>query len=252
MRKILIATFTALTLALGASIATAAPFSFVVNVDTGALDAGSGPWWLDFLLIDGGSGSGSNTVTVSDVTFTGAGAGPVPGTVNTFGGATGDLAGTVELTDSDFFNDFYQEFVPGSALSFLVTTTTDFAGPTPDQLSFSILSGNPPFNIPTTDFTGNNVLLFIDLAGPGLGLGDVQTFQGTNPLVSLSLSTPAAPVPEPVPLLLVGIGLAWAGTRRWSAARRRRQRGRPLTRRRISPVRRRRDSVGAFRDVAAA
>lgn len=223
MLKTLTTTLAALVLTLTASVAGAAPFSFVVTVDTTALTGGAGaPFWLDFLLIDGGAGSASNELTISALGFsTGA---PVAGTAQTDGGggATGDLATGVSLTDAGFFNDFYQQFTPGASLSFLVSSTANFAGGTPDQFSFSILQGAFPMNLPTTDpIFGRNALLAFDINAALLGLGDVQTFQTTDPSgVTVTVSAVPTPVPEPATLLLVTAGLATLGARRRSTQRR--------------------------------
>src|SRR5262252_5787425 len=56
------------------------------------------------------------------------------------GGATGNLASTVTITDKLYINSFIQPFTPGSTLSFTVLRTglVD-PGKTPDQFSFAIL-----------------------------------------------------------------------------------------------------------------
>jgi len=61
---------------------------------------------LDFQLTDGsGTGDANNTVILSDFGF---GGGTAVGNPNLTGGATGDLASTVTLTDTAFLNDFFQ------------------------------------------------------------------------------------------------------------------------------------------------
>jgi hypothetical protein len=66
--------------------------------------------------------------------------------------------------DSDFFNQFIQEFTPGSTLSFDVQMTTNVdAGPTPDAFSFAILDRTLA-EIPT--FGLADAFLFVDINSP--------------------------------------------------------------------------------------
>jgi hypothetical protein len=146
-------------LALSASWAAAAPFTFQVVVNTTPLVGNAaGPFALDFQLNDGsGLSDGNNTATISGFSFTGAGAGPT-GLPSSVGGATGSLSSTVSLTDSGFLNEFFQGFTAGNSLRFLVTWTSNVdAGPAPDAFSFAILDRNL-LNIATTGL-GDSLLL---------------------------------------------------------------------------------------------
>ena len=78
--------------------------SFTFTIDTTSLatqPTPPKPFALDFQFLDDNR-TRSNTVTLSHFEF-GAGGGPI-GSPTTSGGASGDLAGTVTLTDSSFFN----------------------------------------------------------------------------------------------------------------------------------------------------
>jgi hypothetical protein len=165
--------------------------------DTSSLVANpAGPFSLAFVLTDGsGSGDGNNSVTLSNFAFGGGSGGPV---TLTAGGATGDPASGVLLTDSSFFNVLVVSFTPGSTLSFLLTLTTNVdPGLTPDQFSFVTLQADGS-TLATTDPTGANSLLTINIDS---AVPSVSTFQ-------------FAAVPEPSTLVLTFAVVAVALVRR--------------------------------------
>lgn len=113
-----------------------------VSVDTTFLIGNlSGPFTMAFQLTDGsGVGDGNNTVTIDNFDF---GSGGPDGSPNYVGGASGDTATSIILTDTEFFNEFTQGFTPGNVLSFNVTLTLNpNSNDTPDQFSFAILDGS--------------------------------------------------------------------------------------------------------------
>jgi hypothetical protein len=134
---------------------------FSVSLNTAPLVGHpAGPFSLDFQLNDGSqSGDGNNTATLSQFTF---GGGSASGSASLLGGATGDLTKTVSLTDSSAFNEFTQEFNPGSSLKFTldITTNTDPGNP-PDLFSFAILDSGGS-EIPTKG-VGAFVDTFVDV-----------------------------------------------------------------------------------------
>jgi hypothetical protein len=185
-------------LALTARPASATPISFQVTVNTAPLIGNvNGPFSLDFQLIDG-SGTVPNQVTLSNFNFNGGGA---VGSGTATPGVAGSLSSLVTLdTTANAFNEFYQQFTPGTSLSFNVSMTRNVdPGPTPDAFSFAILDKNL-FNIPTTGLGDALVLVNIDSAT--FGLSNVQTFASTAPA-----GVTAAAVPEPASLVLVSAGL---------------------------------------------
>ena len=112
------------------------------------------------------------------------------------GGASGNLSTTVLLVDSSFFNEFTQQFQPGSTLSFdLALTSNVDVGSPPDQFTFAILDSSFQ-EIQTTDPTGGNVLLRIDI-------------NSSAPTVEVF-----SQVPEPSTILLLSIGLVGVGIKR--------------------------------------
>lgn len=172
-----------------------ATFSADVTLNTSSL-IGS-PATVVFDFIDGDN-TPDNSATISNFVF---GSGSPAGNIITTGNAFGNLASTVSLNDGQFFNEFTENFTPGSLLSFRVDLTTNFAGGTPDSFTFSLLdsSGNP---IPTSDPTGANALLAIDLGSTT----SPQTYGNGSmgpPTVSQAAATPVPPT-----ILLLGSGLA--------------------------------------------
>src|SRR5579859_8205239 len=102
---------------------------------------GHGPFSLDFQFLDG-SGSPSdlnnNTVKLTNFAF-GAGGSPSGGGTGT-GGASGSLASGVTLKDTGFFNEYFENFTPGTLLSFAIdTTNVADPGGTPDLFTLAIL-----------------------------------------------------------------------------------------------------------------
>jgi hypothetical protein len=169
----------------------------------------AGPFSLDFQLNDGrGFGDANNTAMLSAFAF---GGGSPSGTPTTTGGAMGDLATMISITDSQFLNEFMQGFNPGSTLSFTLMLTTQVdPGPQPDEFSFFILdhTGTP---IPTLDpVVGRSAFMIIDIDSP---TPLVQVF-GSNPAIppagggpGINIPAPSAvdcPEPDSIILLLCG------------------------------------------------
>jgi hypothetical protein len=164
---------------------------FHVDINTASLaslpNSANGPFFLDFQLNSGNTLS-NNTATITHFTFGGGGA-PF-GSANFFGGASGNLANTVTLSDTLAFNEFYQGFSVGSLLSFDVTLSHNAdAGPTPDIFSIALLDGSL-FNLPTTGFADQ--FLSVDLSG---AFTSIESFAGTGSYAGVTVSF--VPVPEP-------------------------------------------------------
>jgi hypothetical protein len=181
--------------------------TYTFTMNTSPL-AGHGHFTLDLQFLDS-TGSptdlNNNTVTLTGFTF---GGGSASGGGSATGGASGSLASGVMLTDTEFFNEYMENFTPGSQLSFNIDTTNllDASG-IPDLFTFAILDsgGN---ELPTTGFAGE--FLDVNLAG---GISpQVSTF-GSAAGSTFSLAAPAVqgqsttPAPEPAALWLVLAGL---------------------------------------------
>jgi hypothetical protein len=179
---------------LGASISYATTIGFKVSLDTSVLVGHpAGPFYIDFQLIDGlGTGDANNTVTITNFVFGGGSA--VGSPLAPFGGASGSLSSSVSITDSAFLNEFTQQFIPGTTLSFdvLLTLNVD-SGPTPDAFSFAILDSLLA-PIPTTGLGDALLLVNIDSASP-----PIQTFPGDPtrpPMIAISKPTTSVAMPE--------------------------------------------------------
>ncbi len=191
------------SLAVSAPRALAAPLAFYqVNIDTTALAGGL--FALDFQLTDGsGTGNGNSLVTLSDFAF---GGGSAPASPMLTGGASGNVAAGANLADTAFFNQFLQDFIAGTMLSFRLGVALDGPDAAPDLFTLAILDvTGTGFEIPTLGPFGVEFLSFqfFDAVPQGFGSDlTLTTFDIAAPTIS-AVST----VPEPSTLLLLGLGL---------------------------------------------
>lgn len=180
-----------------------------VQLDTSPLIGhAAGPFSINFQLNDGsGTGDANNTAQLSEFDFGGGGASGVPVLM---GGAAGDLAAGITITDSAFFNAFTGQFTPGNQLRFLLRLTTAVEQPQPDQFSFAILD-SLGFEIPTQGF---GPLLVIDINAPAPVVQTFTTDPATPPLAGgdpIQMGPPEVqspvPIPEPGTVVLLATGL---------------------------------------------
>jgi hypothetical protein len=101
---------------LGAPALRAQSLTFNVDINTAGLsaDSANSPFYLDFAMIFGNSSLASNTATLSNFTLTGGTA--VGSAVVASGSATGNLGGTITLTESSAHpnSEIYQQFSGGT------------------------------------------------------------------------------------------------------------------------------------------
>ena len=194
----------ALVLAVG--ITTVAPrpaAAILVNVNSSALNGTSAR--LDFQLLDGDL-TANNSATLSAFNTN--------GTLQGFDCTVGCAGGPpFVINDALGFGQFIRDLVLGTALSFDLGFTNNFAGGDADLLVLNLLD-------PVTNFTLVNTNLDA-LAGPvpyqdALLVLNFQTRQLLFPSVSspvIGVSTPIAGVPEPnLFLLLMGGALVLLST----------------------------------------
>ncbi len=181
--------------------------SYRIDVDTSSLIGDpDGPFSLDFMLIKGGD-SATNTVTISNFKFGGGHALMNP---TLTGGASGDLKspGGITLTTTDFFNEIYQGFTPGSHFQFDLEFTSEVNSPAPDAFAFAILDANL-FNIPTDGLGDSLFLLQLD----DLNNPTAEAFTALNGVtVTVSAIPAASEVPDSGTTVgLLGLALAGIG-----------------------------------------
>jgi len=203
---------------LAAAVSLRADITYRVTIATDALQgAPAGPFYVDFQLFDGtGAGNANTTVSLSNFNF--GGGSSVAGTFDA-GGVSGSLDSNITLTDSSFYNEFYQGFTPGSTLQFdLQISSSPQGGVTPDSFAFAFLDSTLS-NLPTLA-PGSDVFSYVEI-----GDGDpVVTNYASNDSIIPNAGGPGlsilAPSFQPVPeastfgaAAAVGL-LALAGLRR--------------------------------------
>jgi len=192
---------------------------YTVSMDTTPL-AGSGVFWLEFVLGDGsGTGDGNNAAVLSDFQF---GSGGALAGQSTFGSASGSLTSSVYLADSDpvWPAYFAQQFSAGAALRFVLELTTAVdTGGVYDQFTFAVADASLTA-IPTTSTLAPDVFLSVLLDS---SLPTIER-SGTDPgRTAIALNAPTLDNAVPEPATWLPAGLLLGGT--WCVQRRRARRG---------------------------
>ncbi|MBL8835729.1 MAG: NF038129 family PEP-CTERM protein [Alphaproteobacteria bacterium] len=201
--------------ALGVRSASAAPITYAVTVDTSAVTGQSG--WIDIQFNPGGLDTQSAVITITNFATD---ASLFAASVQLMGGASGLLPGTVTITNSSGFNDYFESLTFGTSITFQLS----FDGPALAAPNGTALSSST-FALAFYDSSITTALLTTDPNGMA-GLIDVNLDGTTTPTtfpvavggLPAVTFTPIAAIVEPpsLPLLLAGLLglLAVAGSRR--------------------------------------
>ena len=197
----------ALTLLVLSAATNADADAFKVTLNTSPL---SGPQTLIFGLTD--FDAAANTVSLSEFGLDGGNV--VAGSEDcTFGGifsglgCSGDLSSGVVLEDFEPVVIFTQQFAPGLALSFTLTTTNNFIGPVPDQFGMFLCDSSGTCYSDDVSMA----MLLLDLAGGSLTVSSFRPFGAS----AENLDAPiVSAVPEPGTLLMLTSGFAAMFARR--------------------------------------
>jgi len=190
----------AATILLLGGVAAADAVTYHVNVDTSAIDGQSG--YVDFSLLPSDFTSQSVTAEVQNFATNGTVSSNSP--VLT-GDASGLLPGTLTLDNATFFNDYFQDFTFGSALSFDLLLN----GPAlsaPDGISggssFTFGMYAPDQITPLLTTSPDGEALRIDVNSDGTT--SVTTFDAGDGSGSVVQTAQAVPEPASLTLLLSG------------------------------------------------
>ena len=198
-----------------ASMASAAPITYDVTVDSSSISGTAGS--LDFNFNPGPLVTQAASLQILDFTSDGT----LAGSPTLTGDVAGALPATLTFDNGTGFNDYFEGFTFGSTLSFQVSlygpalSSPDGTSTSGSTFAFSMFSDAagtmPALTTDTTDGFAFTVDVNLD------GTTTVTNFSAQTTVVPAA--TPAVPEPGTLPLMAAGIGL-------WLAFRFQRQRRR--------------------------
>lgn len=169
-----------------------------VSVNTSSL---SGTQTIVFGITDG-DGVADNSVALSGFNF---GGGSAEGSASYIGsGVSGDLSSVIAMDDSGFSALFEQQFNVGSSLSFVLATTDNFAGVTPDAFAMYICDAT--LSTCYSDDAGTGAMLILNLTGGTVTPSSFILTGASDQGLPAPVVT-AVTAPEPTSVLLLGFGL---------------------------------------------
>jgi hypothetical protein len=170
-----------------------------VSLNTSSL---SGTQTIVFGITDG-DGVVDNSVALSDFNF---GGGSAEGSASYSGsGVTGDLSSVIGMNDSGFSALFEQQINVGSALSFVLAATNNFAGGTPD--AFAMYLCDATVSTCYSDDAGTGAVLILNLTGGAVSPSSFILTGASDQNLPAPVVT-AVNAPEPTSFLLLAFGLA--------------------------------------------
>lgn len=158
--------------------------SFQVTITTDPIQGQAGFAVFDFIQ---GAPILNNTVTVSNFMSN-----AMLGSFTTTGAVMGTLVpGPMTLSDSAFLSEFSQGLTYGTTMSFILNLTTNSSmGGIPDEFSFFLEdSTGTPF--PTSDPTGADSLLAVDITGSPLDFSVFTSDFATATVTRLEADEPS-------------------------------------------------------------
>ena len=179
-----------------------------VTVNTSSL---SGTQTIVFGMNDG-DGVTDNNVALSDFNF---GGGSAEGMASYVGlGVSGDLGSGIAMDDSGFSALFEQQINVGSSLSFVLDTTNNFAGGTPD--TFAMFLCDSTVSTCYSDDAASGAMLILNLTGGAVTPSSFILNGASDQGLPAPVVTAAVTAPEPTSLLLIGFALALLGLVNWA------------------------------------
>ncbi len=204
--------------AFSATASRADQFQATINIDPAFYSLGGVtlPLQLDFQLNSGGSAPISNTVTLSDFSFVTDNAQAVSfGVANPSGNVSGDLTGSVSLTDdsNNNFNEFFQSLSSNvTQISFDINATDNVNPAANDTFAVALLDSSSGFpQIPATDPLGVS-LITLDLSDQI----NANAYASVSPLPGVTAAVAAVPIPASVWLFASAVAAGASRLRRAS------------------------------------